>query len=65
LAKLNKEEEQAIAASQKIIAKILYLQKEKTFFKVYKRKMIEARLSSLDKLDITEKKERLEKKQTK
>jgi hypothetical protein len=65
LAKLDKEEEQAIATFQETIAKILRLRKEKTFLKVYKRKIIEARLGSLNELDTTKEKERLKKEQVK
>jgi hypothetical protein len=37
------------------------LRKEKAFLKVYKRKIIEAGLGSLNELDAAEEKERLEK----
>ncbi|PQE30339.1 hypothetical protein CJF32_00008237 [Rutstroemia sp. NJR-2017a WRK4] len=63
LAKLDEEEERAIAVSQEAMAKILRLRKEKAFLKARERKMIEAGLGSLDELDAAEEKERLEKEQ--
>jgi hypothetical protein len=63
LARLDEEEEKAIAVSQEAMAKILRLRKEKAFLKAREKKMIEAGLGSLDELDALEERERLEREQ--